>query len=372
MSNWLYNVLMTNKEIDDIAAEILNKYEILRSLDIKKKNYFLSKLNALLLNDFSDDEKSIEKIITKYLANEIADEYKSATANAINDFISFLSEKKCHPYKVNEGIVKSYIKNEYESGKTQSFVRVKFSRLNQFYKYLTDQKYILAENNPFPSVVLSKIEYHKEFNIPDDKEIQIILNALPLEIKTYLAIVIVKQYSESDFYELNFNSTLLIAKETGGKEITVTYCWTDDDLWDFKIENTDNIISSNDPIQMRNYSEYISNPKWYNDILNEFYDKYIEGNYFDTEEGTRIEYSQFYYRNNQINLKAYDKRILKEIKKLYEKNQISYCFKLKDLRLYRIKTLYEETHSLAKIQKLLGHSTPNVTRRFLQNSGITI
>ena len=53
---------MTNKEIDEIAAEILNKYKILRSLDIKKKNYFLSKLNALLLNDFSDDEKSIEKI----------------------------------------------------------------------------------------------------------------------------------------------------------------------------------------------------------------------------------------------------------------------------------------------------------------------
>lgn len=363
---------MTNKEIDEIAAEILNKYKILRSLDIKKKNYFLSKLNALLLNDFTNDEKSIDKIIAKYLGNEIADEYKSATASAINDFISFLSEKKCHPYKVNEEIIKLYIKNEYENGKTQSFVRVKYSRLNQFYKYLADQKYILAENNPFTSIVLSEVEYHKEFNIPDDKEIQIILNALPLEIKTYLAIVIVKQYSESDFYDLNFNSTSLVAKETGGKKINVTYCWTNDDLWDFNIENKDNCIDSNDIFSMKNYSEFISTPKWYNEILNEFYDNYVEGKYFETEGGTRIEYSQFYYSNNHINLKAYDKRILKEIKKLYEKKQISFCFKLKDLRLYRIKTLYEETHSLAKIQKLLGHSTPNVTRRFLQNSGITI
>ena len=356
---------MTNKEIDDIAAEILNKYEILSSLDIKKKNYFLSKLNALLLNDFSDDEKSIEKIITKYLANEIADEYKSATASAINDFISFLSEKKCHPYKVNEGIVKSYIKNEYESGKTQSFVRVKFSRLNQFYKYLTDQKYILAENNPFPSVVLSKIEYHKEFNIPDDKEIQIILNALPLELRTYLAIAIVKQYSEKDFYDLSFNTTLLVSKETDGKQITVTYCWTDNDLWNFNIENPKNIIYSNDILfSKKNYSEYVSNPKWYNDILNDFYDNYFKDLNITNVAG--------YYKYNQINLKAYDKRIVKEIKQLYEKGQLSNCFKLKDLRLYRIKSLYEESHDLAKIQKLLGHSTPNVTRRFLQNSGITI
>ena len=364
---------MTNKEIDEIAAEILNKYKILRSLDIKKKNYFLSKLNALLLNDFSDDEKSIDKIVSRYLDNEIADKYKAATASAINDFISFLSEKKCHPYKVNEGIVKSYIKNEYGSGKTQSFVRVRFSRLNKFYKYLADQKYILAENNPFPSIVLSEIEYHKEFSIPDDNEIQIILNALPLELRTYLAIAIVKQYSERDFYDLSFKTTLLVSKETDGKQITVTYCWTDNDLWNFNIENPKNIIYSNDILfSKKNYSEYVSNPKWYNDILNEFYNKYIEGNYFDTEDGTRIEYSNFYYLNNQINLKAYDKRIIKEIRKLYEQKQLSHCFKLKELRLYTIKTMYEQTHDLAKIQKLLGHSTPNVTRRFLQNSGITI
>lgn len=363
---------MTNKEIDDIAAEILDKYESLRSLDVRKKNYFLLKLNALLLRDSSFDEKSIDKVIAKYLDNEIADKYKAATESVIKDFISFLSEKKCHPYKVNEEIINSYIKKEYKSGKTQGFVRVKFSRLNQFYKYLADQKYILAENNPFPSIVLSEIEYHKEFNIPDEKEVQIILNALPLELRTYLAIAIVKQYSESDFYYLSFNSTLLEAKETEGKQISVTYCWTNNDLWDFDIENPENCIFSNDIFPMKNYSEYISNPKWYNDILNEFWDKYIEGNYFEVEDGPRIEYSNLFYINNQINLKAYDKRILKEIKKLYEKKQISYCFKLKDLRLYRIKTLYEETHNLAKIQKLLGHSTPNVTRRFLQNSGITI
>ncbi len=356
---------MTNKEIDEIAAEILNKYKILRSLDIKKKNYFLSKLNALLLNDFSDDEKSIDKIVSRYLDNEIADKYKAATASAINDFISFLSEKKCHPYKVNEGIVKSYIKNEYGSGKTQSFVRVRFSRLNKFYKYLADQKYILADNNPFTSIILSEIEYHKEFSIPDDNEIQIILNALPLEIKTYLAIVIVKQYSERDFYDLSFNTTLLVSKETDGKQITVTYCWTENDLWNFNIENPKNIIYSNDTLfSKKNYSEYVSNPKWYNDILNDFYDNYFKD--------LNITYVIGYYKYNQINLKAYDKRIVKEIKQLYEKGQLSNCFKLKDLRLYRIKSLYEETHDLAKIQKLLGHSTPNVTRRFLQNSGITI
>jgi len=356
---------MTNKEIDEIAAEILNKYKILRSLDIKKKNYFLSKLNAFLLNNFSDDEKSIDKIVSRYLDNEIADKYKAATASAINDFISFLSEKKCHPYKVNEGIVKSYIKNEYGSGKTQSFVRVRFSRLNKFYKYLADQKYILAENNPFPSIVLSEIEYHKEFSIPDDNEIQIILNALPLELRTYLAIAIVKQYSERDFYDLSFKTTLLVSKETDGKQITVTYCWTDNDLWNFNIENPKNIIYSNDILfSKKNYSEYVSNPKWYNDILNDFYD-----NYFKDLNRTNV---AGYYKYNQINLKAYDKRIVKEIKQLYEKGQLSNCFKLKDLRLYRIKSLYEETHDLAKIQKLLGHSTPNVTRRFLQNSGITI
>lgn len=365
MSNWLYNVLMTNKEIDEIAAEILDKYESLRSLDVRKKNYFLLKLNALLLKDSSVDERSIDKVIAKYLDNEIAGKYKAATESVIKDFMSFLSEKKYHPYKVNEELINSYIKKEYESGKTQSFVRVKFSRLNQFYKYLADQKYILAENNPFPSIVLSEIEYHKEFNIPDEKEVQILLNALPLELRTYLAIAIVKQYSERDFYDLSFNSTLLEAKETDGKQITVTYCWTDNDLWDFNIENPKNIIYSNDILfSKKNYSEYVSNPKWYNDILNDFYDNYFKDLNITNVAG--------YYKYNQINLKAYDKRIVKEIKQLYEKGQLSHCFKLKELRLYTIKTMYEQTHDLAKIQKLLGHSTPNVTRRFLQNSGITI
>lgn len=359
--------------IDKLIEKIFNDFPELSSIDVKQKNYFFEKLNERF--DYKKENKSlsVKQIINDYVNNKVKTEYKDATEIVLFYFHNYLQKQNCNLLEINEEIVQNFIKEEYESGKKQGSIRVRFSRINQFYKYLENEKFILQNNNPFNKIKLAEININQitKAIMPTEDEIIKILNNLSLEEKTFLAIVATKGYNTKEFYELSFNSTLLETKETKGR-ITVTYCWINDDLWNYESNRDKEIIYSNDCFDnKKNFYEYISTPEWYNEILTDFWNEYIVDNKFESD-GYEILYSELYYLNHHIDLGVYEKKINETIKKLYKEKELNYLYKIKDFRLYAIKNIYKNTKNIRLIQKLLNHSTSNTTRRFLQNAGIEL
>lgn len=359
--------------IDKLIEKIFNDFPELSSIDVKQKNYFFEKLNERF--DYRKENKSlsVDEIIKNYVDDKVKTEYKDATKIVLCDFIKFLQEEKINFLEIKQESISKFIQKEYESGKKQGSIRVRFSRINQFYKYLESEKYILQNQNPFNKIKLAEINNNQitKAIMPTEDEIIKILNNLSLEEKTFLAIVATKGYNTKEFYELSFNSTLLETKETKGK-ITVTYCWINDDLWNYESNRDKEIIYSNDGFaNNKNFYEYISTPEWYNEILTDFWNEYIGDNIFEGD-GYEIHYAEFYYINHHIDLGVYEKKINETIKKMYKEKELNYLYKIKDFRLYAIKNIYKNTKNIRLIQKLLNHTTSNTTRRFLQNAGIEL
>lgn len=364
---------MNNKEIQNLITSFIKEHNELLSLPPEKKVYFIENLKSALIKN--EDSSSINKIKEEYI-NKLKPEYQNASNHVLQEFLQYLSDKVRPPLQVTENDIKNFIKNDYKNGKTKSFVRVRFSRVNQFYKYLEEEKYILHEQNPFNKVKLSDVEYKTAIqnNLPTEKDILVIIDSLSLELKVFLALIAVKGYSLNDFYDVSFNSTSLeLIKEN--KYITVTYSYTQKDIWE-NVPKEDNIdfhnIISNDFFQPKNYYEYLSTPKWYNDILNQFWNEFIKDHYFFDKDWGKCSINQLYYRTEQINLEACEREVLKTVNQLYKNGKIPYPYKMKDFRIYSVCTLYNQTHDLARVQKFLGHTNPNTTRRYLQNIGIKL
>ena len=222
---------MNNKEIQNIITSFIQEHNELLSLPLERKTFFIEHLRSALIKNLP--LLSIEKIKEEYI-NSLKPEYQSATNIALQDFLKYLSDNGCSPLQVTEKNVINFIKNEYKNGKTKNFVRVRFSRINQFYKHLEAEKYLSNESNPFNKVILSQVDYNSDIqnNLPTEKDILKILDSLSLELKVFLALIAVKGYSIKDFYDVSFNSTSLELPDENHESIMVTYSYTQKDLWE--------------------------------------------------------------------------------------------------------------------------------------------
>ena len=366
---------MTIDEAEKRVEYFISQNQDLLTCSEEVKAYYSKKINEFLFSAPILNTGDINNLIEQYITSEITEKYRSTTKRAINDFISYLQQNNFNPLTINADVLKSYIIKQYNDGKTQSLMRVNFSRLNKFYKYLETKSFIQRQANPFYDISFSEIEYTKKSTIPMEEEILTILDSLPLEIKPYFAILAVKGYSYSDFDKISFSSAHLKATETGGEEIRVTYTFTEDDLWDYLKDETkeknNNIIYCDDIFHNKAYYEYISSPKWYTKTLNRLWMDEIEGVEWETEIGM-VGNSDFYFLNNAINIHAYERKVQRTIDALYKQGKLSNPYRLKDVQLYTVKQLAEQTGDLARIQAFLGFTTPNATRRFLMNNGITL
>lgn len=366
---------MTIDEAEKRVEYFISQNQDLLTCSEEVKAYYSKKINEFLFSAPILNTGDINNLIEQYITSEITEKYRSTTKRAINDFISYLQQNNFNPLTINADVLKSYIINQYNDGKTQSLMRVNFSRLNKFYKYLETKSFIQRQANPFYDISFSEIEYTKKSTIPTEEEILTILDSLPLEIKPYFAILAVKGYSYSDFDKVSFSSAYLKATETGGKEIRVTYTFTDDDLWDYLKDETkeknNNIIYCDDIFRNKAYYEYISSPKWYTETLNQFWIDKIGDLTIETK---KILFGEptLYFLNNAINIHAYERKVQRTIDALYKQGKLSNPYRLKDVQLYTVKQLAEQTGDLARIQAFLGFTTPNATRRFLMNNGITL
>lgn len=366
---------MTIDEAEKRIEYFISQNQDLLTCSEEVKAYYSKKINEFLFSAPKLNLEDIYNLIEQYITSEISETYRSTTKKAINDFVSYLQQNNFNPLTINSDVLKSYIIAQYNGGKTQSLMRVNFSRLNKFYKYLETKSFIQRQANPFYDISFSEIEYTRKRTIPTEEEILTILDSLPLEIKPYFAILAVKGYSYSDFDKVSFSSAYLKATETGGKEIRVTYTFTEDDLWDYLKDETkeknNNIIYCDDIFRNKAYYEYISSPKWYTDTLNQFWIDKIGDLTIETKKVLFGE-PTLYFLNNAINIHAYERKVQRTIDALYKQGKLSNPFRLKDVQLYTVKQLAEQTGDLARIQAFLGFTTPNATRRFLMNNGITL
>ncbi len=364
---------MTIDETEKRVQYFISQNQDLLFCSEEVKAYYSKRINEILCSAPLKQREDFITLIQNYVTENISENYRTVTNKAINDFYSYLIEKKLEPLNIKSDVLKAYIKNQYDSGKSQNIMRVNFSRLNKFYQYLESRDYICHELNPFNSVSFSDINYNKKCIIPSEEEILKILDSLPLDEKTYFAIFVIKGYSYADFYDLSFNSAHLKAIETDSEKIRVIYTFTQADLWDYLREETAEknarIIESDDIFSNKVYYEYISTPEWYRKILNKFWTENIEGQFYQTDEG-EFEKGVLYYLNEDINIRAYERKVQRKMEALYKNGELSYPYKLKDIHLYTVKKLAEQTGDLTRIQSFLKFSTPNATRRFLQNNGI--
>ena len=87
-------------------------------------------------------------------------------------------------------------------------------------------------------------------------------------------------------------------------------------MWDFDSDRDDEIDYSDSFVRFRNFYEYISNPRWYTDLLNEFWKEKLHGYFILDEHGAGhhcSDYGNLYYLNKHIDLEKYDfsgKRII--------------------------------------------------------------
>ena len=329
----------------------------------------------------------LDTAIKKYLET-VNNQQKEAARQSIENFVDALSyifqdpempvEKSREElaYTVEQWMVEKFISEMYFNRNwTQNAARFEISRLNSFYKFLEDNKQLGVNENPFRNIKISKIDYSasKKDDIPDEQEILTILRELPVNLAVIVAITAVRGYSLTDFYQLNFGYA---AYSLWDKSVYETgFCFKIDDIWDYEPENPDDRISQIETECPASYPPvsycfgYYANldcPAWYNKILVRFWREVICKNFEEPAAG------ELYYTNQGINLHSYENLISKKIKELYTQKLISKQYTLKNFRWYAIANIYKETKSIEILQELLHHSSPNTTRRFLQNAGIEL
>ena len=373
-------------DLDKIADGIIAKNPAVKKLTKTELKDLFDLLEKKLLTA-SVGTMPLDTAIEKYLET-VNDAQKEAAKQSIETFIDALGyifqdpesfEEKSREelaYTVEQWMVEKFISVMYfERNWTQNAARFEISRLNSFYKFLEDNKQLGVNENPFRNIKISRIDYSdsKKDDIPDEQEIQTILNALPVNLAAIVAVTAVRGYSLTEFYQLNFGYAAYSLWDNSVYE--TGFCFKIDDIWDYDPKNSDDGISQVKtecpafcPPVPYSYGYYanVDCPAWYNKILVRFWREVVCKNYEDSAVG------ELYYTNQGINLHSYENLISKKIKELYNQKSISKQYTLKNFRWYAIANIYRKTKNIEELQKLLHHSSPNTTRRFLQNAGIEL
>lgn len=361
-----------------ISQEIRKNFPALLELsDSEKDDFWL-----ILKNTLSVEKKSLstDQLVLLFL-DSVKDTYKKVTETAIRQFIEYGREKNFDFFSITQKDIRDFISAEYGAGKSFSSVRVELSRINQFYKFLKQENQLKVVKNPFEKIELGKIDYNSKTEdiLPSEEDIQTILSALPRNQAVVFAITVEKGYNLTDLYDLSFGYTeYVIENETSADPITAAFCYTKEDLWsnvpeheDSRVIVSDSEIPDTSHYGRAGYYEYLTHPAWYNDLLFDFWlNDIISEAPENAADGPG--YGELYYSNHEINLHSIDNAIVKKIKALYNEKKISAPYALKNFRWLAIRKIYEKTHDLKKIQKLLKHTTLNTTRRYLKNMGIEV
>lgn len=382
---------MDTKKLSTLVEKITEEYSELLELDGLHKECFLQLLKGRIFSEPPKNKTNKYRIydrvqfvaesvnhnfyIPEYtlFLDSVKTEYRKPTAAALKNLGKYCYTSHLKVEELTERNITEFVHYLYSNGKTQSSVRVIFSRIKQYYDFLIQKSILTAVKNPCSSIVFSSITYspkQKEI-IPTWEDVHKIISELPVHIGIIVAISAVKGYSFSQLYELTITQSVLTDKKNN-KSIPVTYCWTNDDIWDIfptPPNPAEENYETSDPFGYKNYYEYSLNPSWYTKLMNEFWN-YITSNYQKYNNDMGI--GDFFFLNNEINLRSYENIILKTSKRLFEEGKISSPFSLKNIRHLAVIESYNKYHDIKKIQKLLKHTNLNTTRRYMQNIGIQI
>lgn len=361
-----------------ISEEILKNFPILLELsDTEKENFLITLKNVLFVKQKS---LSTAELVSLFL-DSVKDIYKKVTESAINQFIEYCKKNSIDFLSITQKDITDFITGEYDAGKSFGSVRVEISRINQFYKFLKKENQLKVFENPFKNLELGKINYNSktETIFPTEDDIHTILYSLPRKQAVVFAITAEKGYNLTDIYDLSFGYTQYeIEKGSSTEYISAAFCYMREDVWsntpkheDSRIKVSDSEIPDTSYYGRAGYYESITHPAWYNDLLFDFWVNEIisEAPEYGAEGPG---YGELYYSNHKINLHSIENAIVKKINALYKEKKISAPYTLKNFRWLAIRNIYEKTHDLKKIQTLLKHTTPNTTRRYLQNMGIKV
>ena len=372
------------EDINNLAEKIISSFPQVKTLTKTELQNFSVCLVQKILSD-KVNRRPVKQLISEYI-EKLKEENRESTKMTIDSFLGYLAGiyhqeedfddvsqfNDC--LNVTPETVENYISYLYFTYNfTQNSVRFEISKLNNFYKYLEEQKQLGINKNPFSNIKISKIDYSssKKEEIPSEQEIKTLIKNLPTQLAVIVAISAVKGYSLTDFYQLNFGYAEYFLPDHS--LYGAGFCYTMDDMWDNIPEEIDDRITLHDldfPYSTfegtsYGYYENLNYPKWYNETLINFW---VEEICQKSEAPSR----ELYYTNNGINLHSLENAITKKVKELYKAGLLSKPYTLKSLRWYAISNIYSKTHSIEKLQKLLHHTSPNTTKRFLQNAGITI
>lgn len=367
--------IVTYMDEERLFIEIISTFPVLLTYDSEKIIEITNKFQHFLLDYNSVGNLPCQSDLLKEYLESVSLEYKKETKKAISKFDKFCLQQNIPYFKVKEKDIVAFVKESYSNGMSQGIVRVLVSRIRKFYSFLYEKKLVIP--NPFDNVRLSEIDYKcgEQYLIPSDKEVQEIINSLPIEKAVILAVISVKGYSDSDFLLASFSyaefenidSKTLVDGVLHGNWIRSAYCYRPDENWNTE-EPKGWIISEPDGAGFRGYYEYINSPKWYSDLMARFWEKisleYVENEYYGIGDA--------YFLNNNVSFQSCKNMILKQIKKLYSEGKIKHPYGLKNFRYFAVLREYNKSHDLESIKKMLNHSTLNTTKRFLQNIGINV
>ncbi|MCR5217510.1 hypothetical protein [Treponema sp.] len=368
-------------EEERLYKEIVDAYPILRTFNERIDDFFANFKVYLAFLDREEDPPVYQDFRDDYLET-VQEKYRKVTQSNLDVFASYCSTIAAHFYDIKKDDVVGFVKDLYAQGMSQGSVRVLVSRVRTFYNYLISRRVILV--NPFELVKLSEIEYKsgEQFLVPDEDELRTITSELPLEKAAIVALMSIKGYSLTALYNISY-SYLCYVNHKGDQDqyIRTVFCWTMEDVWDYpldkKVEDTWEVDDNAVMQTYKGYYDYINEPDWYNKILFDYWDEIPDEEY---EYGEGPARGEFFYINNNIPLHSCENIIIKKIKQLYEEGKIKHPYGLKNLRAYAVKRIYtsenesgsDNSQKLHKIQKMLGHSTLNTTKRYLQNMGLPV
>lgn len=369
----LSNIISTMNEVQ-LFRDILKAFPVLNSYNCKG---FADIMKRFI--DFYTEEENYFKVpefepLKKEYLKTIDERYLKPTENAIKLLDIFCDEHSLYFFNIENEDIISLAKELYTKGLSQGSVRVILSRLRQLYSFLEDKRVILE--NPFEDVNLSAIKNEEgiQYVIPSEKDIKTIIKNLPIEKAVIVAIMSIKGYSIPNMYRLSFHYTEYENIKT--KEIIGSvYCYLDDDVWDYLNYNKDPedwIWKQMAYGDFNGFFDYQNSPAWYNKLLQDFW-KVINEEFEPIQLGEGIvdyDPGMLYYRNNDISLHYYENCIIKKIRDLYNAGKIEHEYSLKNFRYFAVARKYKKYHDLKQIQKLLNHSTPNITKQFLEKIGL--
>lgn len=367
-------------DVNELIENIFKEYPELNSLSGKEKRMFLEeferKINAsedipALSYDFDIPDSLLLKK-DEYI-DGMNQKYRIPAENALKFFAEYCASKKIIPLKASAEQMGEFIKDCYKNGKSQSTTRVMFSRINQYYKYLVSEKILGYDENPCEKITVSEIDYNSSKNfIPSVEEIKKIINDLPVYLAAVVAAAAEESFTLKELQDAEFrtaNVYLDVYSEDGTIPVAVnrvSYFYRKKNLWVYDLVGTDRTFSYGELLSLND--RYTTHSSWYSECMEKFA-VYMQDNYgYDKEN----DWNDCVFVTNNINLHSYENMIVKKMDEMYRNGEISYPYKLKNFRLYKIACLYEETRSIGLIQKRLGHTSLNTTRRFLQSCGIKL